>query len=46
VIKDIGTTNINIDEDLLEKVINSLDDEGYQGAMLYSGSACGIDATG
>ena len=35
VIKDIGTTNINIDEDLLEKVINSLDDEGYQGAMLY-----------
>lgn len=35
VIKDIGTTNINIDADILENVINSLDDEGYQGAMLY-----------
>ena len=35
VIKDIGTTNINIDEDILKNVINSLDDEGYQGAMLY-----------
>jgi hypothetical protein len=36
VIKDIGTTNINIDADILENVINSLDDEGYQGAMLYA----------
>jgi hypothetical protein len=35
VIKDIGTTNINIDEDILKNVINSLNDEGYQGAMLY-----------
>jgi len=35
VIKDIGTTTINIDEGILDNVQKSLVDEGYQGAMLF-----------
>ena len=35
VINEIGTTNINIDESVMENVQKSLHDEGYQGAMLY-----------
>lgn len=35
VLKDIGTTKINIDEGVLDNVQKSLADEGYQGAMLY-----------
>ena len=36
VINEIGTTNINIDESVMENVQKSLHDEGYQGAMLYA----------
>jgi hypothetical protein len=35
VIKDIGTTTINIDEVIMDNVQKILIDEGYQGAMLY-----------
>ena len=35
VIEDIGTIELNIDEELLESIKNALLDEGYQGAMLF-----------
>jgi hypothetical protein len=35
VINNIGKTQINIDESILDRVRRSLLDEGYQGAMLY-----------
>jgi hypothetical protein len=35
VIEDIGTIELNIDQELLESVKVALLDEGYQGAMLF-----------
>ena len=35
VLNEIGTTKINLEEGIVEKVQKSLLDEGYQGAMLY-----------
>jgi hypothetical protein len=36
VLEDIGTIELNIDNEILESVKNALLDEGYQGAMLFT----------
>ena len=35
VLNEIGTTKINLEESIVEKIQKSLLDEGYQGAMFY-----------